>query len=281
LPAWPVTAQEKEPEEPKLLGRITAQDLGQKPYGEWFTEPYIDYTPNREILADLKAAVPEDLEITAFFGTWCGDSRREIPRFLKLLDKMEFPGERLSIVALDREEDAVKRSPGGEEKGLEVYKVPTLVLSRGGAEIGRMVEHPVLSLERDLLTILSGQPYQPSYKTYPIIRRWRREGLLTDKNISPSGLADQIRHEIASESELAAMADVLFSRGEVTEAVMLYRTNCVLYPTSARGFARLAEGLRQAGEQEEARKMAEEALRLNTDPAQVEDLVALLTKIRG
>jgi hypothetical protein len=39
--------------------------------------------------------------------------------------------------------------------------------------------------------------------------------------------------------------------------------------------------LRQAGEQEEARKMAEEALRLNTDPAQVEDLVALLTKIRG
>ena len=279
LPAWSAAAQKEEPEEPKLLGRITAQDLGQEPYGEWFAQPYIDYTPNPEILADLKDAVPEDLKITAFFGTWCPDSQREVPRFLKLLDLMEFPGDRLSIVAVDRIPEAVKRSPGGEEKGLEIYKVPTLLLSRGGVEIGRMVEHPVLSLERDLLTILSGQPYQPSYKTYPIIQRWMQEGLLADKNVSPSGLADQIRHEVASGSELAAMAGVLLSRGQVTEAVKLYQVNCALYPGSAKSFAGLAEGLRQAGEQDEAREMAKMALRLNSNPAEIEDLAALLAKI--
>ena len=279
LPAWPATAQEEEPEEPKLLGRITAQDLGQEPYGEWFTEPYINYTPNPEILAGLKDVAGKDLDITVFFGTWCPDSQREVPRLLKLLDLMEFPTDRLTLVAVDGDDEAKKRSPGGEEKGLEVYKVPTLVFSRDGAEIARMVEHPVLSLERDLLAILSGQDYMPSYRTYPIIRRWMGEGLLSDENVSPSGLAGEIRHQVATEAELAAMAGVLLSRGQVTEAVKLYRVNCRLFPASARGFARLAEGLRQAGDPEEARKMAEKALRLNTDPDRVEDLVTLLAKL--
>ena len=278
--ASPAPAQKEEPEEPKLLGRITAQDLGQEPYGEWFTETYIEYTPNPEVLTELKSVAGKDLDITIFFGTWCGDSQREVPRVLKLLDRMEFSSDRLTLVAVDGDDDAKKRSPGGEEKGLEVYKVPTIVLSRGGVEIGRMVEYPVLSLERDFLAILSGQDYMPSYRTYPIIRRWMGEGLLADENISPSGLADQVRHQVASESELAAMAGVLLSRGQVTEAVKLYQVNCALYRDSARSFARLAEGLRQAGDQEKAREMAEKALRLNTDPAQVEKLVALLEKIR-
>ena len=279
LPVWSAAAQKEEPEEPKLLGRITAQDLGQEPYGEWFTEPYIDYTPNPEILAGLKAVAGKDLDITVFFGTWCPDSQREVPRLLKLLDLMEFPSGGLSLVAVDDDDEAKKRSPGGEEKGLELYKVPTVVLSRDGVELGRFVEHPVLSLERDFLAILSGEDYQPSYRTYPVIRRWMGEGLLGDENVSPSGLADQIRHQVASQSELAAMAGVLLSRGQVTEAVKLYRVNCALFRESARSFASLAEGLRQAGEQEEAREMAEMALRLNSDPAAIEDLAALLAKI--
>ncbi len=75
------------------------------------------------------------------------------------------------------------------------------------------------------------------------------------------------------------MAGVLLSRGQVPEAVKLYRVNCRLYPNSARSFARLAEGLRQAGDAEQAREMAEKALQLNADPAEVEDLVALLAKL--
>jgi thiol-disulfide isomerase/thioredoxin len=274
LPAW--SAQDEKEEPPKLLGQIEAGQLGEEPYAEWYREGYVDYAPNPAVLEQLQAADWDGVEITAFFGTWCGDSQREVPRLVKILDLLEFPGDHLTLVAVDHVDEATKKSPGGEEKGMEVYKVPTIVVSRDGAEVARYVEHAVLSLERDLLAILSGEPYQASYISYPTVRRWLAGGLLNDANINPRGLAIQVRHEIQSESALLAAGSVLLSRGDTAEAVMLYRVNVVLYPQSARSFARLAEGLREMGEMGEAREMAEKALRLNSDPARVGDLVKLI-----
>ena len=272
-PGW---AEEEEEEEPKLLGRCTAEQLGEEPFAEWFEEGYDAYEPNAAVVAKLQEIDREGVDITVFFGTWCGDSRREVPRLLKLLDELEFPAENLTLVAVDGVDEATKRSPTGEEKGVEIYRVPTLVVSRGGEEVARFVEYPVLSLERDLLAILSGEPYEPNYISYPTVRRWLREGLLADENVSGKGLAGQIRHVVRSEGELAAAARVLLSRGDTREAVKLFRVNCALYPESSRSFERLAEGLRQQGEVTEAREMAEKALRLNTDPERLADLVKLI-----
>jgi thiol-disulfide isomerase/thioredoxin len=272
-PAW--SAPEEE-EEQKLLGRITAEQLAVEPYSEWFDESYEEYTPNPVVVAELMEVDRAGLEITLFFGTWCGDSQREIPRLLRLFDTLELADDMLTVVAVDHVDGATKTSPTGEEKGLEVYRVPTVVVSRDGEEVARIVEHPVLSLERDLLAILSGEPYEPNYITYPTIRRWLEEGLLSDENVSPRGLAGQIRHEIRSEGELMSPAGVLMSRGETAEAVMLHRVNCALYPDSSRALGRLAEALQKVGENEEAREAAEEALRLNTDPRRVKELVELI-----
>ena len=178
-PGW----AEEEEEEPKLLGRCTAEQLGEEPFAEWFEEGYDAYEPNPAVVAKLQEIDRDGVDITVFFGTWCGDSRREVPRLLKLLDELEFPAENLTLVAVDGVDEATKRSPTGEEKGVEVYRVPTLVVSRGGKEVARFVEYPVLSLERDLLAILSGEPYEPNYISYPTVRRWLREGLLADENV--------------------------------------------------------------------------------------------------
>lgn len=275
-PAWSAP----EEEEPKLLGRCTALQLDEEPFAQWFRDGYGDYEPHPEVLASLREVGHEGVDITVFFGTWCGDSQREVPRLLKLLDEMEFPAAQLTLVAVDGTDEAAKRSPDGEEKGLEIYRVPTVVVSRDDREIARVVEHPVLSLERDLLAILSGQPYQPNYISYPAVRRWLREGLLGDDNVSVHGLAGQVRHEVKSESELAAAARVLLSRGDIAQAVKLYRVNCSLYPQNSWAFARLAAGLQQQGETEEAHEMAEKALRLNTDPARLKQLVELLDNTR-
>jgi thiol-disulfide isomerase/thioredoxin len=276
-PGWSAPEEEEEEEEePKLLGRCTAQQLDQEPFAQWFHEPYGDYEPNPEVLASLREVGTEGVDITVFFGTWCGDSQREIPRLLKLLDEMEFPAAQLTLVAVDGADEAAKRSPDGEEKGLEIYKVPTVVVSRDDREVARVVEHPVLSLERDLLAILSGESYEPNYISYPAVRRWLRQGLLGDDNVSAHGLAGQVRQEVRSEGELAAAARVLLSRGDVREAVKLYRVNCALYPRNSRAFARLAAALQQQGETEEAHEMAEKALRLNTDPARLKQLVQLV-----
>lgn len=277
----PVRAAGEEPDEPpKLLGECSVLQLGEEPFSEWFREGYEDYAPHPDILQALAGAEQRGVEMTLFFGTWCGDSQREVPRILKLLDELGFPEERVKLIAVDSGEGVHKRSPDGEERGLEIYRVPTLVVHRDEAEIARLVEFPVLSLERDLLAILSDAPYEPNYRSYPVIRRWLDEGLLADENISSWGLANQVRNRVASEGELAAAAHVLLERGDVGEAVKLMQVNCALYPESPRCFARVAEAQLRAGDPEGAHDAAQRALRLNTDPNRVEDLVDLLERSR-
>ena len=118
LPAW--SAQDEKEEPPKLLGQIEAGQLGEEPYAEWYRDGYVDYQPNPAVIEQLQAAVWDGVEITAFFGTWCGDSQREVPRLVKILDLLEFPGDHLTLVAVDHVDEATKKSPGGEEKGMEV-----------------------------------------------------------------------------------------------------------------------------------------------------------------
>ena len=272
-PGWGAPEEE---EDPKLLGRCTAEQLGEEPFSGWFEKGYTDYEPNPDVVAGLREVDTEGLDITVFFGTWCDNSQRQVPRLLKLLDELEFPNADLTLVAVDHVKEADKMSPTGEEKGMEIYRVPTIVVSRNDHEVARIIEHPVVSLERDLLAILSGESYEANYTSYPTVRRWLREGLLSDENVSPKGLAAQVRREIRSEREMTAAGRVLLSRGDTREAVTLYRVNCVLYPESSPAFTLLAEGLRELGEVEQAREMAEKALRLNDDPGRVKELLELI-----
>ena len=270
----------EEPEPPKLVGRCIVEQLDEEPFSEWFRSGYEEYTPNAEVLDALRSVETGDVHVSVFFGTWCGDSRREVPWWLKLFDAMDIPNERVELVAVDNSDETHKRSPDGEERGLEIYRVPTLIVRRGGAEVARVVEYPVLSIERDLLAILGGRPYEPNYASYPVIRRWLRDGLLGDPNVSPRGLAGEIRHVVSGEGEVTAAARVLLSRGDTAQAVKLFQVNCALHRDSSSCQTRLADALLETGDHEQARKAAERALRLNDDPDRVEFLVRLIERSR-
>ena len=62
------------------------------------------------------------------------------------------------------EEKILQKSPGGEEWGLNIQRVPTLIFLKNGREINRIVETPVTSWEADFLTIVSNQTYIPNYE---------------------------------------------------------------------------------------------------------------------
>jgi hypothetical protein len=83
-------------------------------------------------------------------GTWCPDSRREVPRFLHVLDLWKFPPEKVTFIGVD---DA-KISPVGEYTGLGIQRVPTFILYKNNIEAGRIIENPVTSLEQDIVNIL-------------------------------------------------------------------------------------------------------------------------------
>lgn len=92
-----------------------------------------------------------DAEYLVFVGTWCGDSRREVPRFLRIAEEAGIPPERIRLYNLDR----TKTSPDGLTARWEIERVPTFIVLRGGREIGRIVERPRSTLEGDLLMILA------------------------------------------------------------------------------------------------------------------------------
>ncbi len=148
---------------PFLVGHIPEDLLLSPPYASWYQSGLEAYRPDPAQLADLKTAL-EPFQVLIFLGTWCGDSRREVPRVMKILKASGFPEDRVKIVTVDRRKEHYKKSLNGEEWGLDIRRVPTIIFLRGGKEVNRIVESPLQSLETDMLKILTGQPYTPRYQ---------------------------------------------------------------------------------------------------------------------
>jgi thioredoxin 1 len=93
----------------------------------------------------------KDIEIYVFFATWCHDSKREVPRLLRLLNKLDVPENHIHLIGLN----FMKNDLQNRGQDFKVKKTPTFILLRNNKEIGRIVEKPDISLETDLLKILS------------------------------------------------------------------------------------------------------------------------------
>jgi thiol-disulfide isomerase/thioredoxin len=105
----------------------------------------------------------KSIEISIFMGTWCKDSKREVPRFYRILDELKFKEKNLTVFALGIAPGEYKKSPNGDEKGKNILRVPTIIIKRKGTEIGRIIEYPVKSLEEDMYDILINNNYKPNY----------------------------------------------------------------------------------------------------------------------
>ena len=144
-----------------LVGLSNRGGLQQDPFSVWFNKEYGAYALNKEAVQVIKND-SENLSIMLFMGTWCGDSRREVPRIYRILDAVDFDESRLTLINMDRE----KNSPDGEETGLNIHNVPTIILYKNSSEIGRVIESPIQSLEEDMAAILNGERYTPNYSDF-------------------------------------------------------------------------------------------------------------------
>jgi thiol-disulfide isomerase/thioredoxin len=138
--------------EPILLGKINQTGLEKSPYSEWFNSAYREYAVDQ---VSLNNADFSSVEILTFMGTWCSDSQREVPHLYKILDAVHFKRKKMTVIAVDNHPDRRKTSPGGEEKGWNIEYVPTFIVLKNGREIGRIVESPMETLEKDLVQILA------------------------------------------------------------------------------------------------------------------------------
>lgn len=145
-----------------LLGKCTRAALLQAPFSGWFKPNYDSYTVDSFTCNFVKPLLTGKM-ITIFMGTWCGDSKREVPRVLKMLDCCGFPEKNLTLIMVSNKDTLYKKSPQHEETGRNIVRVPTIIIEQKGSEIGRIVEFPKASLEKDMLSILRKENYQPNY----------------------------------------------------------------------------------------------------------------------
>ena len=135
-----------------ILGYFYREVLSEHPHNEWFEKEYHEYFPERDTFDHLKKININGLTVKVVLGSWCPDSRREVPRFMKILDLWEFPMEKVTFIGVDN----VKISPVEEYEALIIERVPTFIFYENNIEAGRIIENPESSLERDMLEILTG-----------------------------------------------------------------------------------------------------------------------------
>ncbi len=133
-----------------LIGYCTREAFQDTAFKDWFDESYNSYQPDFEILDKLEGKL-EDISITIVMGTWCSDSREQVPSFYKILDEINYPSEKVKLICVDRK----KKGLSNEADDLNIELVPTIIFYRNGEEIGRIIETPQESLEKDLLGIVS------------------------------------------------------------------------------------------------------------------------------
>ncbi len=134
-----------------LLGTQTKDQLLKTPYSDWYVKEHDEYAIDQKTVDELKKEKLNSYGITLVMGTWCEDSHREVPRLMKILESMNFPEQKLEIIAVNRKKEA----PNGEEGVYNIQRVPTIIVKKYGKEIGRIIEYPTTGyLERDLLEIL-------------------------------------------------------------------------------------------------------------------------------
>ena len=138
---------EKDDGEIIFVGSV-GRDLFSKPENVWFGEMYDSYIPDIGALQPLRE-MKDTLDVIIFLGTWCDDTHREFPRFMKIVESTHPPIRIIAFNALNRE----KKSDSGLPEKFSITNVPTFVFLKNGKEVGRIVEMPQKSLEEDIVDI--------------------------------------------------------------------------------------------------------------------------------
>ena len=132
------------PESVQHLGGISKQTL-------FLEHPSFEESFNQYEVREVAEKIPTDVSVLIFFGTWCHDSQREVPRMLKILEAVGLPEDHIKMVTLDFS----KTDPGGLAVANGVEFTPTFIFFREQEEVGRIIEKPATTLEEAMVELLS------------------------------------------------------------------------------------------------------------------------------
>lgn len=132
-----------------LIGYADRNGLTKGEFSHYYNSQYELYKVSDKLVKKISSRI-EDVSVTIILGTWCIDSKIQVPRFMKVMDALAFPTEKIKMIALDTRKEAMVIDMGP----YALERIPTFIFYRDGIEIGRIVENPRKKLEKDILKIL-------------------------------------------------------------------------------------------------------------------------------
>ncbi|MES2778131.1 MAG: hypothetical protein V4722_28405 [Bacteroidota bacterium] len=253
---------------PMLLGHCTPSSMQQLPFSKWYDSAFKAHQPNAEQVAVLQQNLKET-EIEIFLGTWCGDSKREVPRLLKTLSQSGFDTANIRLIMVDHEGVATKASPQHEENGKNIFRVPTAIVYQNKKEIGRIIESPVESWEKDLVKVTTHQPYISNYHAANEFSKQLKNKNADDATLAK--MAEQYKPQFKSSASLNSLGYLLLNQKQTSKAFQAFRLNTLLFPEDSNVWDSLAEAYANTGDKTKAVELYKKVLDMkpgNTNAAE-------------
>jgi thiol-disulfide isomerase/thioredoxin len=119
-----------------IRGFMSKQDLATDSTFTWFNTNMKAFTPDANSIEALKAN-KDAINIVAFGGTWCGDTKQVLPQFFSLADAAGFSQDRITLLGVDRGKKTIQHLA----EAFHITNVPTFIVMKNGKEVGRVVEY--------------------------------------------------------------------------------------------------------------------------------------------
>ncbi|MEN8193664.1 MAG: hypothetical protein ABFS12_12655, partial [Bacteroidota bacterium] len=104
-----------------LIGYADRTVFSDSNFAWWFNSGYKFYKTDSTIMKQFEPIDLDSITTTIVLGTWCSDSRREVPRFFKIVDQLKISEHPIKMFGVNRE----WRDEETEIDSLNIEFVPT------------------------------------------------------------------------------------------------------------------------------------------------------------
>ncbi|QCK14596.1 hypothetical protein [Mangrovivirga cuniculi] len=209
----------------------------------------------------------QDVQVNIYFGSWCGDSKNYVPKFIKLWKEIGLKENQLKLYALydGKVEGKYKQGPDAEEKGLKIHRVPTFIFYRNDKEFARIVESPVNDLETDLAQIALGYPSIPNYRAADYILELFKNQTIEEIKAEKRKHVIECYYKTGKSNELNTLGYVLLDANRIEEALFVFETNMYIFKYQPNVYDSYAEANVMAGNYEVAKNLYNKVLELDPE----------------
>lgn len=253
-----------------LLGEVEISQLEAEAYSEWFVKGMAEYQSNVD---PSKMKDLQDVQVKIFLGTWCGDTKNYLPKFVKTWKEAGLKESQLELIALHRDGDEYKRSPKRTEANYNIHRVPAFVFERYGQEIGRIVERPLNDLTTDMTQIGLGVSSKSRYRAVAILDDYVNNTPHDSLYENFSSTLNKMYREISGPGELNTYGYVQMAAKNYVKAEIAFRANTRIFKHDPNLQDSLGELYMEIEKYPEAKECFINVLKMKTaDPRAIEML---------